>query len=101
MTKRIAFTPTGAQAHLIEAYRNAYGLDKPQDVLCAALAQLQKAEAVRAYNRLARQMRADSSPKQETAEARKELVADEEVGRENEVCPLGSSLPRSPNGSTE
>lgn len=76
MTKRITFTPTRAQAHLIEAYRDAYKLDKPQDVISAALIQLEKAEKVRAYDRLARQMEADSSPEQnggEAAEAREEL----------------------------
>ena len=98
MTKRIAFTPSKAEAHLIEAYRKAYRLDKPQDVLSAALAQLQKAEKVRAYNRLARQMQADSSPEQdegEEAEGQNEVETGD--GREPET---ESWLPRSPLSSS-
>lgn len=79
MTKRIAFTPTRAQAHLIEGYRKAYQLDKPQDVLSAGLAQLERAEKVRAYNQLACQIQADASPEQEPAGAQKQLVPGEDV----------------------
>jgi len=93
MTKRITFTPTRAQAHLIEGYRKAYKLDKPQDVLSAGLAQLEKAEKVRAYNQLASQMQADASPEHETAEARKELVYGDEKEPGNETWPPRSPLP--------
>lgn len=93
MTKRIAFTPTRAQAHLIEGYRKAYKLDKPQDVLTAGLAQLEKAEKVRAYNQLARQMQADASPEQEAAEPHEEFVLGEDVAPETEAWPLRSPLP--------
>ena len=94
MTKRIAFTPSKAEAHLIEAYRKAYKLDKPQDVLSAALAQLQKAEKVRAYDQLARQMQVDSSPEQDEgdeAEGQNEV----EIGDSREP-ETESWLPRSP-----
>lgn len=104
MTKRIAFTPTKAQAHLIEGYRKTYKLDKPQDVLSAGLAQLEKAEKVRAYNQLASQMQADSSFAQdeaEAAEARKELVNGEERAPETEVWSPPSPLPSSHGGGTE
>lgn len=104
MTKRIAFTPSKAEAHLIEAYKKAYKLDKPQDVLSAGLAQLQKAEKGRAYAQLARQMQVDSSPEQaegEEAEGQNEVETGD--GREPETEPW---LPRSPlssslNGGTE
>lgn len=104
MTKRIAFTPSKAEAHLIEAYRKAYKLDKPQAVLSAGLAQLQKAEKGRAYAQLARQMQVDSSPEQdegEEAEGQNEVETGE--GREPDTepwlphSPLSSSL----NGGTE
>ncbi len=98
MTKRIAFTPTKAQAHLIEGYRKTYKLDKSQDVLSAGLAQLAKAEKVRAYNQLASQMQADSSLAQdeaEAAEARKELVNGEEREPQTEPWAPPSPLPSS------
>lgn len=101
MIKRITFTPTKAQAHIIEGYRKAYKLDKPQDVLSAGLAQLEKAETVRAYNQLAIQMQADSSPEHEAAEARKELVPGEEGEREFEAWPPRSLPPSGHDGSTE
>jgi hypothetical protein len=103
MTKRIAFTPSKAEAHLIEAYRKAYRLDKPQDVLCAALAQLQKAEKVRAYDRLARQMQADSSPEQDEGNAEGQNEVETSDGREPETesWPPRSPLSSSSNGGTE
>lgn len=100
MTKRIAFTPTRAQAHLIEGYRKAYKLDKPQDVLSAGLTQLEKAEKVRAYNQLARQMRADASPEQELVGAQKELVPGEDVAPETEVWPPQLPLQSGHEGGT-
>jgi hypothetical protein len=104
MTRRIAFTPTKAQAHLIEGYRKTYKLDKPQDVLSAALSQLERAEKVRAYNRLAGQMQADSSLAQDEAEAaevRKELVPGEEREPKTEAWSPPSPLPSSHGGGTE
>jgi hypothetical protein len=101
MTKRITFTPTRAQAHIIEGYRKAYKLDKPQDVLSAGLAQLEKAEKVRAYNQLASQMQVDASPEHETAEARKEHVYGEQTERESEVRPPRSPLPSGHDGGAE
>ncbi len=104
MTKRIAFTPTKKQSYLIEAYRKAYRLDKPQDVLSAALTRLEQAEKVRAYNQLARQMQADSSPHQDeemAAEAHEELETDEEGKPETENWPSRSPLPSNPDGSAE
>lgn len=104
MTKRIAFTPSKAEAHLIEAYRRAYRLDKPQDVLSAALAQLQKAEKVRAYDRLARQMQADSGPEQDEGdEAEGQNEVETRDGREPETEPWSprSPLQNSPVGGTE
>ena len=100
MTKRITFTPTRVQAHLIEGYRKAYKLDKPQDVLSAGLAQLEKAEKVRAYNQLASQMRADASPEQESTGVQKELVPGEDVEPETEAWSPRSPLPSSHGGST-
>lgn len=100
MTKRIAFTPTRAQAHLIDGYRKVYKLDKPQDVLSAGLAQLEKAERVRAYNQLARQMRADASPEQEAAGAQKELVPGEDVAPEAAAWSPRSPLPSGHEGGT-
>lgn len=101
MTKRIAFTPTRAQAHLIEGYRKAYKLDKPQDVLSAGLAQLEKAEKVRAYNQLARQMQADASPEQEPARAQKELVPGEDVAPGTEAWSPRSPLPSGHEGGAQ
>ncbi len=101
MTKRITFTPTRAQAYLIEGYRKAYKLDKPQDVLSAGLAQLEKAEKVRAYTQLATQMRADASPGQEAAEARNELLPGEKGEPETETWPQGIPLQSSHDGGTE
>ncbi len=101
MTKRITFTPTRAQAHIIEGYRRAYKFDKPQDVLSAGLAFLERAETVLAYNQLASQMRADLSPDQEAAEAPKEHVYGERTERESEVWPPRSSLPSGHDGSAE
>lgn len=104
MTKRIAFTPSKAEAHLIEAYRKAYKLDKPQDVLSAGLAQLQKAERVRAYDRLARQMQADSSPEQDEgddAEGQNEVETSDGREPETESWPPRSPLQSSPIGGTE
>lgn len=104
MTKRIAFTPTKAQAHLIEAYRKAHKLDKPQDVLSAALAQLQKAEKVRAYDRLARQMQVDSSPEQDEgdeAEGQNEVETGDGREPETEPWPPRSPLQSSPIGGAE
>jgi hypothetical protein len=101
MTKRITFTPTKAQAHLIEGYRKAYKLDKPQDVLSAGLSQLEKAEKVRAYNQLASQMQADASPDQEAVEAHEELVPSEQTERESEAWPPRSPLPSGHDGGAE
>ena len=104
MTKRIAFTPSKAEAHLMEAYRKAYKLDKPQDVLSAGLAQLQKAEKVRAYNRLARQMQADSRPEQDEedeAKGQNEVETSEGKEPENETWPPRSPLSTSPYGGME
>jgi hypothetical protein len=101
MTRRITFTPTKAQVHLIEGYRKAYKLDKPQDVLSAGLAQLEKAEKVRAYNQLAVQMRADASPGQEAAEAHNELVPSGEGEPETETWPPRSPLPSGHDGGAE
>lgn len=101
MTRRISFTPTKSQAHLIEGYRKAYKLDKPQDVLSAGLAQLEKAEKVRAYNQLAIQMRADASPGQEAAKARNELVPGGEGEPETETWPPRSPLQSSHDGGAE
>lgn len=98
MTKRIAFTPTRTQTHLIEGYRKAYQLDKPQDVLSAGLAQLERAEKVRAYNQLARQMQADARPEQEPADVKKELVPSEDVEPETEAWPPRLPLPSGHEG---
>ncbi len=104
MTKRIAFTPSKAEAHLIEAYRKAYRLNKPQDVLSAALAQLQKAEKVRAYDRLARQMQADSSPEQDErdeAKGQNEVETRDGSEPETESWPTHSPRQSSPIGGAE
>lgn len=101
MTKRINFTPTRAQAHIIEGYRKAYKLDKPQDVLSAGLALLEKAEKVLAYNQLASQMQADLSPDREAGEAPKEHMYGEQTERESEVWPPRSPLPSGHDGSAE
>lgn len=100
MTKRIAFTPTRAQAHLIEGYRKAYKLDKPQDVLSAGLAQLERAEKVRAYNQLARQMQVDAIPEQEPAREQKKLVPGEDVEPETEAWPPRLPLQSGHEGGT-
>lgn len=88
----------------MEAYREAYKLDKPQDVISAALTQLEKAEKVRAYDQLARQMTADSSPEQdegEAAQAREELESGEEGEPNTETPQPQSSLLSSPIGGME
>ena len=104
MSKRIAFTPGKAEAHFIETYRKVYKLDKPQDVLSTALVQLQKAEKVRAYDRLARQMQLDSSPEQveeDKAERQNEIETGDGRTLENETWLPPSPLPSSPTGGPE
>ncbi len=104
MAKRIAFTPSKAEAHLIEAYRKAYKLDKPQDVLSAGLAQLQKAEKVRAYDRLARQMQADSSPEQDNgdeAKGQNDVETGDRREPQTETWPPRSPLQSGRDGGTE
>lgn len=101
MIKRITFTSTKAQAHIIEGYRRAYNLDKPQDVLSAGLAQLEKAQKVHAYNQLASQMQADASPEQEAAQPHEELETVEQREGESEVWQPRSPLLSGHDGGAE
>ena len=54
MTKRMTFTPNDVEQEFITTYKQAYGLDKPQEVLRVGLSVLQEDELVRAYDRAAR-----------------------------------------------
>lgn len=69
MTHRITFTPNEVEQEFINAYKETYGLQKPQDVLRVGLSVLKDDELVRAYDRAA------SRTRLEQGEARRELKA--------------------------
>ena len=69
MTKRMTFTPNDVEQEFITTYKQAYGLDKPQEVLRVGLSVLQEDELVRAYNRAARRTRLEPGAQTRALEA--------------------------------